>query len=256
MSDSVVISAHAGGLGDNLCHSTLPELYARAGLKVLIGRPVHEPGMRNPEARRLVWELNPFVSGFVDEVGINFSTQEMLKWIWQQPERRTLVEALEALHGFQPVHQIPKVYYQPKWRPDLRETIFTDPSSISRPIPPKVFDSFVDHVCRWRGVDRRSIVLLGSKYSTARHFEALSGNDRYKVADIFEYCDIIASCRLFITADSGGAILASALRGADAMPEVVSLFTTLSFNDRLFQFPNVKYCVTGKATDDDFFVFT
>lgn len=251
-SRNVIISPHAGGLGDNLCYSTLPEMYARNGFRVLIGRPAFEPGMRNPEARRLVWEMNPFVSGFVDEVGVTFTTLEMHRWIWGQTETRTLVEAMEALHGFKPVHKFPKVYYQPKWRPEFIETIFADPSSISRPISPEIFISFIDYLCMARGVDRRSIVLLKSNYAGAHGSQTLIENDTYNVADIFEYCDLIASCRLFITAESGGAILGSALRGGEVRPEIFSLYTTVGFNDGLFLFPNVRFCVTGKMTDDYF----
>lgn len=254
MKDSkrVIISPHAGGLGDNLAYSTLPELYARNGSTVLIGRPAFEPGMRNPEARRLVWELNPFVSGFADEVGITVASTEMYKWIWGQVEARTLVEAMEALHGFKPAHQFPKVYYQPKRRPEFAETIFSDPSSISRSISPEAFSSFVDHLCRVRDIDRQSIVLLKSNYAGPNGAQTLVGNATYNVADIFEYCDLIASCRLFITSESGGAILASALRGGEETPEIFSLYTTIGFNDRLFVFPNIRYCVTGKMTEDFF----
>jgi hypothetical protein len=246
----IVISPYAGGLGDSLCFSTLPEIYARKGFRVLIGRPAVEPRIRNPETTRLVWELNPYVSGFVDEVGMTFTHREMHRWIWGQIETRTLVEAMEALHGFKPIHKLPKIYYKPKWRPKFGETIFADPSSISQPISPQVFGSFVDHLCRARDVNRKSIVLLRSNYAGSHGAQTLIGNAEYTVADIFEYCDLISSCRLFIAAESGGAILGSAIRGSDPMPEILSLFTTFAFNDRLFQFPNVRYCVTGKMTDD------
>jgi hypothetical protein len=249
-SRNVIISPYAGGLGDNLCFSTLPEMYAHNGFKVLIGRPAVEPGIRNPETRRLVWEMNPFVSGFVDDVGITFTHREMHRWIWGQTETRTLVEAMEALHGFKPTHKLPKIYYQPKWRPEVMETIFADPSSISQPISPEIFSSFIDHLCRARDIDRRAIVLLKSNYAGSHGSQTLAENAIYNVADIFEYCDLVASCRLFLTAEGGGAILGSTLRGGEATPEIFSLFTTQNFNDRLFQFPNVRYCVTGKMTDD------
>lgn len=249
-SKDVVISPYAGGLGDQLCFSTLPEMYARKGHRVFIGRTAVERGPRNPETQRLVWEMNPFVSGFVDEVGKTFTHREMHRWIWGQIETRTLVEAMEALHGFKPTHKLAKIYYQPKWRPRLANTIFADPTSITQAISPEVFGLFIDHLCRARDINRSSIVLLKSKYSGPHGAQALSGNPVREVSDIFEYCDLIASCRLFITSESGGAILGSAIRGVDPRPEVFSLFTTFAFNDRLFQFPNVRYCVTGKMTGD------
>jgi hypothetical protein len=249
-SQDVVISPYAGGLGDQLCFSTLPEMYARKGYRVFIGRPAVERGARNPETRRLVWEMNPFVSGFVDKGGKTFTHREMHRWIWGQIESRTLVEAMEALHGFRPTHKLAKIYYKPKWRPEFVNTIFADPSSISQAISPEVFGLFIAHLCRARDINRRSIVILKSKYSGQHGAQALSGNPVREVSDIFEYCDLIASCRLFITAESGGSILGSAIRGGDPRPEIISLFTTYACNDRLFQFPNVRYCVTGKMTED------
>ena len=252
-SRTVIISPYAGGLGDNLCFSTLPEMYARSGFTVFIGLPAVEPSIRNLETRCLVWEMNPFVSGFVDDVGITFTHREMHQWIWNQNETRTLVEAMEALHGFKPTHRYPKVYYLPKWRPEVRETIFADPTSISQPIPPEVFDSFVNHVCNSRDYDKERIVVLTSKYAGPKGNLALVGNERYEVKDIFEYADLIWSCHLLLTSESGGAILASALRHDGHNPEIFSLFTTYGTNDRLFQFPNVRYCTTGKVTDDFLF---
>ena len=49
----VIISPYAGGLGDNLCFSTLPEMYARTGFKVLIGRPMVAPNIRNLAVQQL-----------------------------------------------------------------------------------------------------------------------------------------------------------------------------------------------------------
>jgi hypothetical protein len=227
-------------------------MYARTGRTVLIGRPAVEPAIRNPETRRLVWEANPFVSGFVDDVGITFTHREMHNWIWRQIETRTLVEAMEALHGFEPVHRLPKIYFQPKWRPEVRETVYADPTSISQRMTPEVFDSFVDHVCRARKLDRDRIVVLSSQYSGAQGAGSLCNNPRYEVKDIFEYADIIASCRLFITTESGGSILASAIRGLEPTPEIFALVATRAMNDRLFQLPNVRYCTTGRVSEDFF----
>ena len=248
--DPVIISAYAGGLGDALCFSTLPEMYARTGRTVLIGRPAVEPAIRNPETKRLVWEANPFVSGFVDDVGITFTHREMHNWIWQQNQTRTLVEAMEALHGFEPIHRLPKIYYQPKWRSEVRQTVYADPTSISQRMSPDVFESFVDHVCRARNFSRNEIVVLSSRYSGPQGVGSLCANPRYEVKDIFEYADIIASCRLFITTESGGGILASAIRGLEPAPEIFALATTRAMNDRLFQFPNIRYCATGQLSED------
>jgi hypothetical protein len=245
-----IISPYAGGLGDQLCFSTLPEMYARQGYTVLIGAPAVEPAIRNPETQQLVWEHNPFVSGFTTERGRTFSHKEMHKWIWAQSGTRTLVEAMEALHGFAPTHRYPRVYYQPKWRPEFRATVFADPTSVSQSMRPEVFEAFVDHLCRARDFEKESIVVLTSQHAGPHGQGALSKNRRYSTANIYEYADIIYSCHAFIASESGGAILASAIRQFGSIPEVFSLFTNYGVNDRLFQFPNVRYCATGQMGDD------
>jgi hypothetical protein len=254
-SKRIVISSYAGGLGDTLCCSTLPEMYARQGYEVFIGRPRVEKSMRNPESQKIIWEMNPFVSGFVDEAGISFSHKEMHQHIWAQNDSITLVEAMESLHGFKPAHRFPKIYYQPKWRSEFKETIFADPTSISQTMRPDVFDSYIDHICRARDYDKNKIIVLSSNYAGRAGAEALAGNERLQVNDIFEYADLIYSCALFITSESGGAILASAIRGTEPCPEIFSLFTNSGMNDRLFQFPNVRYCSTGQM-GGDFYVHT
>jgi hypothetical protein len=245
-----IISPYAGGLGDQLCFSTLPEIYARQGFTVLIGPPAVEPSIRNLETKRIVWEQNPYVSGFTEERGVTFTHKEMHKWIWAQRETRTLVEAMEALHGFSPMHQLPRIYYQPKWRPEVRHIIFADPTSVSQPMQPAVFDAFVEHICRARDFDWESIIVLTSRHIGAHGQGALSENKRYVVADIYEYADLISSCRAFISSESGGAILASAIRQYSHSPEIFALFTNQGVNDRLFQFPNVRYCATGRMAED------
>jgi hypothetical protein len=245
-----IVSAYAGGLGDNLCFSTLPEMYARQGYTVLIGPPAVEPAIRNPETKKLVWEMNPYVSGFTDKRGISFTHREMHQWIWAQNGTKTLVQAMEALHGFELTHTYPKIYYQPRLRPELAETILADPTSISQSMRPDVFDAYVDHICRARGYDSKRILVLTSRYSGLHGQQALLGHDRHQVRDIFEYADMIASCGVFIVSESGGMILASALRADEPTPEIFSLFTTHTYNDRLFLFPNVRHCVTGQLTSD------
>jgi hypothetical protein len=244
----IVLAPHASGLGDHLIYTTLPELFARRGDEVYVTAGI--PGFRNPEVRELVWGRNPFVSGFVDEppnAGVQTISAEFIGAAKHHPSS---IAAIEALHGFTPSGQLPRVYYQPRFRPEFRTLSLADPRSISQPMKPEAFEAFVDHHARWQGFDRRHVVVLQSQYSGPHGEGALSQNPRQQVQNIFEYADLIYSCRRFLVAESGGQVLAAAIRGTNAAPEVFALFTTYALNDELFTCPNVRYSATGSMTPD------
>ena len=62
----VVIAPHAGGLGDHLAYSWLPEYFVRERRVDEVWIADHPP-IRNVEAYRLVWGANPFVSGVTSD---------------------------------------------------------------------------------------------------------------------------------------------------------------------------------------------
>ncbi len=247
----IVLDMHAGGLGDALIYSTLPERYARAGYDVYL---CNEPPLRNPEVRSLVWERNPFLRGFTDakpNVGAEVLLRGAQQSFFGGPKRyRSIVEAFEAAHGFVPQNVYPKIYYTPKFRRDARDTVFADPRSISQPIEPKLFDAFAKEICRWQQFDFDKVVQLESRYAGHHGTGALRGNPVYRVGDIYEYVDLIYSSKAFLVAESGGQTLASAIRGHSAFPRMFSLMTTRSYNDKLFVFDNITYHITGAASPD------
>ena len=63
MSREIHFLPHAGGLGDSLLYSTLPEKWVRElGFEFYIVNP----NWRNPGVAPLVWESNPYVSGILE----------------------------------------------------------------------------------------------------------------------------------------------------------------------------------------------
>ena len=62
----IVIEQPWGGLGDNLQFSTIPELAHSLGIKVFIS---NRNCYRNLDIKKLVWDMNPFISGFSDLPG-------------------------------------------------------------------------------------------------------------------------------------------------------------------------------------------
>jgi hypothetical protein len=92
--------------------------------------------------------------------------------------------------------------------------------------------------------------VVGSNYSGHSGRDSLPANPHVMVKDIYELCDLIFSCRLFLGVESGAISLASAIKGLDCTPDIICLMTAASYNDRIFTHPNVHYSVTGSLTGD------
>lgn len=249
------LAPYAGGLGDALLFSTLPELYALRGDKVYI---CNTPACRNPEVRELVWGCNPFVSGFTNEqpnvIGGSVFLKENQKYnqIFYYKHMRSSIEAIEKLHGFENTDhlQCPKIYYKPKFLPDWRNKVVFDPFSHSQEITLNILEDFTQWICRWNNYNIHDMIILSSRYSGNHGGGLLQYNKGYFVKDIFEYCDIMNSCKAFLVSESGGQVLASALRANNPNINVFGLQTTKSVNNRYFLMPNILVYVTGRMTDD------
>ena len=254
----VVFGSHAGGLGDHLLYSTLPELYAREGHQVFLNPDDAHGGFRNPEVRELIL-MNPHISGLTDRpptIGIAKFTEQygIIKAakIWD-----TSIQGIEAWHGFMPnlnSEGIPKIYYKPNFMWEWRNETVVDPTSISQGFSGAVFEEFLNWVRRWHThqIDISDMTYLGSKHSGNHGTGVQPNNRRYVVRDIFEYIDIMYSCLTFISTESGPQSLAAAVRpkiGPDHHPTFACM-TQMTYNDNLFVWPNVKYYITGQLSPD------
>ena len=239
----VIIASHGGGLGDNLIYSSLPERFVRErGDEVWI---CNRPRKRNDETYDLIWGKNPFVAGFTDEpanAGVGVIARD---FIYRAKHLGTPVLAVEELHGFKPLNRYPRIYHQPTYRPEYRETVFADPRSISMPTNAHHFNVFALEISRWWGYDFPAIVRMDSPHGGPHGASALNDNPRLPVRDIYEYVDLIWSCKAFLVAESGGQVLAAAIKGGAPFPRMVhALFGAWARNDKIFTFDNVDYSTT------------
>src|SRR5437899_452423 len=67
---SLILQIKYGGLGDHLFYSHIPRLAKDLGMydRVFIS---NRSEFRHSDYRKYVWELNPYVDGFVDEPGVD-----------------------------------------------------------------------------------------------------------------------------------------------------------------------------------------
>jgi len=127
--DRIVLAQPFGGLGDNLLYSTLPERFAALGKTVYIAR---KNVVRGQSAFDLVWGANPYVSGMIDEApNAGDCCYSAYATHGEGPRVKNIISRIEAAHGLEPLHTIPKVYYQPTLIEDLRDKIIVDVTSNS-----------------------------------------------------------------------------------------------------------------------------
>lgn len=240
----IVIASHAGGLGDTLLFSTLPEALTEEGYDVFISTHVK---IRNSEVNDLVWARNPYVKGFTDEPpfhpGGGWYTDH-LRYV-HLCKRTHPIAANESIYNVATNRNTPYVKYHRLTLQDhsLFGKVVFDPTSISQGFTTRQVLDFRSYLANdVFEIPENEIVFVDSKL-----YPNPFGFQTYRVADIYEYCDIIKDARAFCTVQSGGSVLASALRN-DGM--IYTLTEKKAFNDKLFIFPNANYVVTSQGSPD------
>jgi hypothetical protein len=240
--EDVILWVESSGLGDHLIYSTLPELFARRGHRVYVS---NSTPTRNDEVRSLLYDENPFVAGWTDtppNAGTGRVGDDLIHGI----RLASIIEWVELGHGLPVTNRYPLIYYQPRFRPDLRDVVLVDPRSTSQPFPSDRFEWFVDRL----GFPHDQLRVVWSKHSGLHGVNTLSGSVRIEAASLHEYIDMIYSCLAYVGTESGGTALASAIRQDRKTPELYALTTTKSWNHRVYVFPNVTYMVISGLQSD------
>jgi len=225
----IVISQPWGGLGDNLQFTTLPELYSKLGYKVYISS---KNAYRNPEIYDLVWKLNPFISGVSDLPpnagecrGYRIRTMNYMK-------------NLELAHGLTDgCSEYPIIYYKPNLIPDLSNALIYDVTSIStNPSDESIRASFNSVFVKYPELNIKKITFANIKNRYSGYFN----HEKHVINSIFDLCDAIYSCKVFLVLHSGAAVLASAIKQDNATPELY-VFHPASTHAPFYIFKNGIY---------------
>lgn len=232
MSKDIIIYQPWGGLGDNLQFSTLPQCYSELGYNVYISR---NNVCRNPEIYDLVWKLNPYVKGISDLPpnagsckGFNiFNTENCIK-------------NMELTHGLDNgSNKYPVIFYKPKQIAELENTLIYDITSISSTYSDEfVKSTFGSLFKKYPQLKRKIIRFKGIE----NRLTPLFFDDIITVSNIYEYCDIIASCKVYASLLSGGSSLASAIKRDNEYPEIYTFHHTDTYNkENMFSFSNINF---------------
>jgi hypothetical protein len=204
MSRQLIIEIPYGGLGDHLFHSHLPRIAKETGQydKVYIsGKSL----FRHADNKKLVWDVNPHIDGFVEEDGIFCDLKLIVSQV--RPGYNLLDEIMlhYKLDDGQRFHE-PEVYYTPNFIDKYNLSVF-DPNFLS-----------------WVGdVDKKDMMWHLAKHKmkfdaimkirTEKCLYVPAQNDVFiDTPTLFDFCDLIHSARQLFCLTSGTATLASALQ--------------------------------------------
>jgi hypothetical protein len=233
------------GLGDNLQVSTIPRRYfEKYGEKcVWISDAVK---YRSPEIRKLVWENNPYIAGFTDEPGINYTKKILfnnINWIeqWEKIYELNLpfsnkpeiyCSSLDVdLFNMSNKIMLDISYSQDSYKQNILSN-FNAVNTIK-----KVLSSFIEQS------NYEFVQIKNTKLENNNEFinflDEVYKNFPVKtieVANIEEYCNTIKWCKQFICTHSGCHVLASAVR-----EKSICFIPRHYYNINYFVFNNVRY---------------
>lgn len=226
----IIISQPWGGLGDNLQFSTLPKLYNDLGYDVYISK---SNVYRNKEIFDLVWKLNPYIKGEIDLPENAGSCKGYTVY------EDNFIKNIELSHDLKNGNnKYPEIYYQPNKLSDYKNILIYDITSISAKYDDefiiKCFKSVFD---KYPNLDKKIV-----KFKNINNRNLLFNDNIIEINNIFEYCDIINSCAVFVSLMSGCSVLASAIKKDNLFPEIYTFHhTPLLTVGSIYKFKNINW---------------
>lgn len=170
------------------------------------------------------------------------------------------IEVMERAHGLPPPYSIaPEIAYTPKpYHQDLSNITLYDPSALSSAIDGAGWARFQQKMLDRFGTDGGRIYLVTHDPSVASTPPFAEGTATIGVTSLFEYADMMASCRAWIGSEAGGQLLAAAVRGEHdvfdtaARPEIVCLMAPNTYNSKSYCARGVEYRTSVFAAGGDY----
>lgn len=217
-------------------------MFARRGHRVYVSNLTP---MRNREVRALLYDENPFISGWTHapanagNARKPYPAPDVIRF-------GSIIRSIEAEHGLPPTNLYPRIYYQPRFVRELRDKVIIDPRSHSQSFRPDMFRWFVKRL----GFSAEISFVIESPGSGPNGTSALRDYPRLHIETLHSYIDAIYSCVAYVGTESGGSAIASAIRQDRNRPELYALATTHTWNHRVFIFPNISYTVVSGIQPD------
>lgn len=236
-----------GGLGDNLMFSTLPELYAKKGEQFYID--IDNPS-RNAEIFNLVWGQNPYVNySNPMDIGDQPNIGMCLTGNPYRPLGNNFIGSVEKHHGFEGTGKYPKIYRKLNMLEEWIGKCVIDLTAITRhsDYPNNIAEIALEEAKSRHNHKDNQIVFLTFPNVYSKNYLNISV-PTHEVKSLYEYCDIINSCKTYISLHSGGNMLATAIKQDNTNPTIIcyitkSLFEMLKNNGNQALFDNNYYAV-------------
>jgi hypothetical protein len=208
MNKSLIIEIPYGGLGDHLFHSHLPRIAKELGGYQFVYIS-NKSKLRHPDNKYVVWGLNPFVDGFVDEPGVSCDLGSIVKKLEKDTEGRVnLLDEIMLAFGLddEERHHEPEIYYKPKFVEDYSKVIY-DPNHLS---------------CIGAANSKYAMLFFSKNNLTFEAIMRLRTEDAFYEPDgqevfidtptLMDFCDLVFSSKKMFCLTSGTATLAAALK--------------------------------------------
>lgn len=206
MNNQLIIEIPYGGLGDHLFHSPIPRI-AKEKCNFTTVLISERSLYRHPDYKKLVWEYNPYVDGFVKEKGEKIDLTSIVQKTNNQNNSNLIDEVLKSFNlEYQKKWIEPEIYYSPKFREEYHHCIF-DPNFIS-----------------WIG-DLNKVQMtqyLKKKYPELDRIMKIRSDKALFIPDkdtkfletptIEDFCDLIHSSKKMLCLTSGTATIAAGLK--------------------------------------------
>lgn len=242
----VILRTWAGGLGDSLLLSVLPEQFAAQRHETVL---LYEEGFRIPEIKELIWDPNPYVEFTREYPTFPYVNDKKLSSLCIKYGSN--IQAVQAYFGLRPEFDYIPLYKEPEFKPEYKGKTFIDCSATTAPFSSDIFKTYIDSLIYKEIVhpDKITMLKIGEYPILDTRFPIL------EVTSLNHLYSIIAAADSFICTSSGGSALASAIK-YNFKPDlnIYCLIHQAIYNWRVWKWNNIEYFVTGEKYNDFQFV--
>lgn len=249
-----VISCIFGGLGDHLLLSTLPRRFTEAGFDVYM----HEGELtrfRNTEIKDLIMR-NPYIKGFSTRppnAGHGVYCDIWGLFCWETRLRPAdPIAVMEECNGLvAPYSHGPEIYPEIVPVNTNDAYIIVDPYSSSLPFTKDTVDPWIEYYSKhYEGKQFHVIETPGY----AAFHRSLFGFPKIEVKSLAEYIGLLRSAHAFFGVESGGQMLAAAVKNLRPELKVHAIFSTRGYNQKFYRLHEsvVQTDCSGFVIQNDF----
>lgn len=202
-----ILSLLGYGLGDHLAMSTLPKLYFDKGFDVYV-----QDRFVSDEVKNLITKDNPYVKGTTLKKVVNYN--------YKYRGQSSFIKNIEVDMGFPGTNEYPVIYYKPNILSEFSDKVLVDFQNRSAPYNRELTLEALYKFLNEYDKEILEIVTPGKFNKITTKYEKLNIDLNIKY-----YCDLINSCYMFITLNSGGMHLASAIKQSRDMPKIMTFIS-------------------------------